>query len=271
MIYADFMRFLTGLIVLSMAATTGCRTTHEATEEEHEQLNVVQSTLVGTEDASGDFGETMLGPLTTLATPLGFLADKDRDTDSNQAALLEADETYQMLTSGPIRFVGDGSRAEFPECIVEAEEGRIEYVDCVLGAEISGIITAGLTVDGFYAWSDNTSASDLEFFAGADIIGIETGMSLDWQHDFAWTDTKFDGSFDITYVSGLTLAGLRTSGSVMLGVRATAEELTASEECDGPVSGILDMRARMQAGTDPIERVRVTVEWLGCEDALVTW
>ena len=269
-IYPETMRVLLPVLLVSAALTTGCRTTHEATSEEHEKLVEVDSTLLGTESAGGDLGEDMLGPLSSIFAPLTYLADKDREDESSQYGMTEADATLSVLRSGPIQFVGDGSRDAFPGCVLEAE-GRIDYQDCVLGAEVAGIITAGITVDGFYEWSDNTSASDLAYFAGADIIGIETGMSLDWVHDFMWTSDKLDGSFDLDYTSGLTLAGLRTSATVSLGVGATVEELTGADDCDGPVAGVLDYRARLQTGTDPVDRVRVTVEWLGCEDALITW
>jgi len=270
LIYPGFMRVSALLLLVAVVLASGCRTTHEATADEHAELNTVDGTLVATEGAGGDLGESMLGPLTTLFEPLTYLSDKDREEESSQYAMTQSDEITRMLTSGPIRFVGGEERAEWPGCVVE-EEGRVEYQECVLGAEIAGILTAGLTVDGFYDWSDNTSASDLAFFAGADIVGIETGMSLDWAHDFVWTTEKFDGTFDLDYTSGLTLGGMRTSATVSLGVGATVEELTGSEDCDGPVAGLLDYRARMQTGTDPVERVRVTVEWLGCEDALITW
>ena len=80
-----------------------------------------------------------------------------------------------------------------------------------IGASAS-IASVGFSLDGSYEWTDNSSVADLAFDFGVDAVGLGVGTSFTWAHDLAWTDTKFDGSFDLDYTAG-TRAGLR-EGSV---------------------------------------------------------
>jgi len=255
------------LLALVALAATGCRTTHEADEGELQRLSEVDATLETGEDPSLDFGQLSLGSISAIQPALRYLSNKDRAEGTADSGILQSPEEQAALRQ--VSFLADGSRDEWPECLTELDSGVI-YDDCVLGVDMPNI-SVGFTADGEYHWTDNSSESDLFMDFGAEIIGIGFGTSLNWVHNLEWTETKLDGDFDLEWATGVMLGGSPSATSVQFRLTGTVEELTWDDVCDSPTGGVLDWRARYREGTDPIEVTRVTVEWTGCEEALVTW
>lgn len=267
MTYVLSMRTFTILALALSFATPGCRTTHDADSEELSQLSTVDATLETGSEPDDDFGQFSLGSLSAVYAPLKWLSNKDRAEGSSESALTHTTAQLELLPA--VQFVGDGSRDEWPECITEFDDGVI-YDDCVLGISMPNI-SVGFSADGEYHWGDNSSTSDLTFDFGAELAGLGIGTSVAWIHDLAWTDTTLDGSFDLDYVAGVTLNAAATPTSVSLSVTGSIEGLLRDEVCAGPIAGVLDWRSRYREGLDPIEVTRVTVEWLACDVATVTW
>ena len=261
------MRTLMLFVLTAAFASSGCRTTHDADSEELSQLSTVDATLETGSDPSEDLGQFSLGSLSAVYAPLRWLSNKDRADGSSESALTHTSAQLELLPA--VQFIGDGSRDEWPECITELDNGVI-YDNCVLGVSMPNV-SVGFSADGEYQWGSNSSMSDVTFDFGAEIGGLGIGTSIAWIHDLAWTDTKLDGSFDLDYAAGITLGALATPTSVSLNVVGTIEELQSDDSCDGPVGGILDWRSRYREGLDPVQVTRVTVEWLGCDEATVTW
>lgn len=259
----------TTLLLVLLLALTGCRTTHEADADEHQRLDQVDGSVRSSSDGGMDFGEASVGLLSGVYAPLMYLSDKDReDADgSASSAILHTDDELALLRQAT--FLETGAREDFPECIVETENSVV-YEDCGFGASAS-IASVGFSLDGSYEWTDNSSVADLAFDFGVDAVGLGVGTSFTWAHDLAWTDTKFDGSFDLDYTAGASLMGNGAATTVGFTLNATIEELEGSDDCDGPVAGLVDWSSRYREGMDPPETTRVTVEWTGCGEALVTW
>ena len=266
-IYNASMR-TTLLLALLCLAATGCRTTHEADSAELAQLSSVDSTFETSGDVSSDFGQLSVSSISAVYAPLQWLSDKDRDEGTSSYAILHSQEELNLLPTAGF-LLEDGTRDEWPECLTEGDNS-VTYNDCVLGVGTANVMV-GFAVDGSYAWTDNSSTSELFIDFGVEAVGLTVGSSFDWAHDFEWTDTKLDGSFNMDYVSGVLLGGAASATSASLGLSGTVDELVTDDTCDGPVSGVMDWRARYRAGLDPVEVTRVTVEWTGCEEALVTW
>lgn len=266
MTYSLSMKNLLVLLVVTLAAT-GCRTTHEADAEELANLGEVDGTLQTGESPADDFGQFSLGAFSSIQPALRYLSNKERNNGQADAAIVQSPEELEALRL--VSFVSDGSRDEWPACLTELENGVI-YDNCVLGVEVPSV-SIGFTADGEYSWTDNSSTSDLFMDFGASVAGFGIGTSLSWIHDMEWTDTKLDGSFDLDWATGVMLGGSPSLTSVQFGLTGTIEGLETDSICDGPVSGVLDWRARYREGLNPVEITRVTVEFTGCDSALVTW
>ncbi len=268
--YLRDMRTLTPPALFLAALTlvaTGCRTTHEADAGELERLAEVDATLQTSEEPAPDFGQFSMGAISAIQPALRYLSNKDRAEGTEDAGIVQSDEELAALRQ--VSFLMDGARDEWPECLTELDGGVI-YDDCVLGVDMPNI-SVGFTADGEYHWTDTSSESDLVMDFGAEIVGIGIGTSLSWVHQLDWTETRLDGDFDLEWATGVMLGGSPSDTSVQFRLTGTVEELTWDEVCDGPTAGVLDWRARYREGIDPVEVTRVTVEWTGCEEALVTW
>ncbi len=159
-------------------------------------------------------------------------------------------------------------RDEWPDCVDEDGE-TVTYTNCELTA-FGGQASLSFGVAGSYTQGDNASSSDLTYDLDLNASGFGLGTSLHWAHDLAWTETKLDGGFNLDWALGVELGGLPTATGATFTVDATIEDLTVDDVCEGPVSGLIDWRSVVRAGTDPPETDRITVEWLACGEALIT-
>ncbi|MCO4768413.1 MAG: hypothetical protein KDA24_00175 [Deltaproteobacteria bacterium] len=259
------MRSMLLLLALTLAAS-GCRTTHDADAGELEQLGEVDFTLQTGNAPSTDFGQFSLGAISAVQPSLRYLSNKDRADGSNSAAIVHQEE-LELLRQ--VTFAGSGARDEWPECLTELDDGVI-YDDCVLGVEVPSV-SIGFSADGEYKWSENSSSSELALDFGANVVGFGIGTTLDWTHQLDWTDTTLEGSFDMAWLAGVTLGGSPSATSVQFRLDGTIEGLVTDDGCEGPIGGVLDWRAQYREGFDPVETTRVTVEWLSCDEATVTW
>lgn len=251
------------ILALALLAVTGCRTTHEASEEELQDLGLVHDAVDGPRDASADLGQASLGLFAGLEGPLRALSE---DEEQEQGGFpLTRRELADVLASA--RFAS-APRDEWPDCVVE-DGDTVTYNDCELSA-FGGEVSLSFAVEGSYTQGDSASDSNLTYDLDLNAGGFGLGTSLQWAHDLAWTETKLDGGFNLDWALGVELGGLPTATGATFTVDATIEELTTDAACEGPVSGLIDWRSVVRAGTDPPETDRITVEWLACGEALIT-
>jgi hypothetical protein len=244
------------LFVLVLLATTGCRTTHDATDTEVAQLGIVGGGLFSAQDASGDLGEGSAATTSNLhANFITLRKNADNGGGGGSTGL----------------YIVDEGRAEWPECVTELDEDDgVEYDECEFAASGDGT-SIEFHLDGFYHYSEGAADSNLAFDFGIAASGISVGWDSLWVSDLTWSDTVLDGEYHLDYVYGITTGNLPTLGGVELTVDGTIEELTWDDACPGLVSGVLDWTYTYKESGDPPENGHVTVEYTGCGSAEVTW
>lgn len=244
-------------LLLAVALLNGCRTTHDATDEELAHLSSVDAALFSPRTASGDMGQSSLGLFSGLQASFRGVSE-----DQNQGGL--------PLRQGPVdgaRFVS-AARDAWPECVVEDANGAT-YNDCELSASGEGA-SVSFGVTGSYSWAEGTSTADLTYDLSISASDVGFGTSFHWAHDFDWGETFVEGSFDLEWAYGIELGTLPSLTGASYSLNATVEGLTSDDVCDGPVSGVVDWHSTYREGTDPPENDHVTVEWLACGQVQVT-
>jgi len=244
------------------AALVGCRTTHEADADELADLGLVDGALQSPRGTGDDQGQSSLGLLAGVQAPLRALSEDEQD--STGLGISNAQFADLMASA---RFA-NVPRDEWPDCVNE-DGDTTTYANCELTAS-GGSASISFAVDGSYSSTDNSSTADLTYDLDLSAGSIGFGTSLEWGHDLAWTDVKLDGEFNLEWAFGIDLGTLPTATGASFTVDATIEELLTDDECDGPISGLVDWRSVVREGSDPPDVTRVTVEWTACGEALIT-
>lgn len=254
-------------LALTLAAASGCRTTHDADEGELAQLDLMGEALYSGSEVDGDNGEAALG---SLFGSWGYFQDVgDKDQGAGGAVGLP-------MTSGGEGFDGAfvaRARDEWPDCLT-SEEGSVTYNNCEYAGSYSGTggsASIAFLVDGHYNWTDTSSDAELvyDLNVGANDYALET--TLQWVTDMSWSDSSFDGDFQIDYAMGVSVGGTPPLGGMTFHADGSFDQVTWSEDCDeSATSGIIDWTVRSQQGTDPPKTRHVTVEFLGCGSATIT-
>ena len=248
------------LIAATMMATA-CRTTHEADSDELANLNEIATTIGLSSDVSTDQGDASVGSIFAVQSLFQGLADKDNTRAAGFAmSQLPSDNDYTRMRL-----------REFGDCVDETDS-RVDYNDCGWSGSGGGGSVSFLLA-GFYAWTDSSSESDLIFDLDVDGGEFGAGTTLTWSGNSAWTSDTFDGNFDLFFGIDVELLGASIPGTgVDLSVKADFDALKWDEACDnGPVSGIIDWKSTWREGTDPQQNRHVTVEYLECASATITW
>jgi len=242
-------------LLFLVAASTGCRTTHDATEDELATLGVVSSGIFSSQDASGDQGE---GSVAAMSGLYGSFIALRKDDDPGPGP----------VGGAGLRIVDEG-RDPWPDCVVEVDDG-VEYNGCEFGASGDDVSVA-FFLDGYYHWTDNSAEADLQYDFGIASDSIAVDWTFLYQLDLAWTDTTLDGELHIDYDYGITTGSIPTPAGVTYSLDGTIEALTWDEACDGIVSGTLDWTYHYVTTGEPPENGHVTVVWTGCDTATITW
>jgi len=242
------------LVTLLLVASTGCRTTHDATGDELAQLGVVGGGLFSAQGASADLGEGSAASTSSLHTSFVTLrknADDGGGGGSDGLYLVSEDRT------------------EWPDCVTELDNG-VEYDACEFNAAGNGAAVE-FHLNGAYHYAEGAADADLDFDFGVAASGISIGWDSHWGSDLTWSDTVLDGDYDIEYAYGLTTGALPTIGGIEFTLAGRIDELTWDDDCGGLVSGFLDWTYTYKESGDPPENGHVTIEYTGCDSAEVTW
>ena len=242
-----------------------CRTTHDADSGEMANLNQIANTIAAGDSASTDMGDGAISSVWTVY-PV-FEAMNDKDTRSSSNAIVGSD--LDVFGPDDIAVLG-WKRTAWPDCVTE-DTSSYTYDACEY-------LTAGSTasvdflLDGSISWTDSSYNASLLFDLSISAVGIGVGTSFEWAAQSAWTDTTFDGDFSFDFAAGASLNSTTIPfGATILELDATFETLTWDSACaDGPVSGIIDWKAMLRQGRDT-DRSHVTIEFLDCGQATITW
>ena len=239
--------------LLLLVVATGCRTTHDATDEELASLGVVGDGLFSAQDAGADLGESSAAATSGIyATFIGLRKDADGGGGG----------------SAGLYIVNEG-REPWPDCVTEVDNG-VEYNECEFSAS-GNSASVEFFLDGYYYYSDSSAEADLTYDFGVAADDISVGWTSNWSTDRSWSDTVLDGEYHVDYAYGITTGNLPTIGGIEFTLDGTIEALTYDEACPGIVSGVLDWRYTYKETGEPPENGHVTIEWIGCDDATVTW
>ncbi len=240
------------LLTLLLTTAVGYRTTHDATGDELAQIGGGGGGLFSAQDASGDLGQGSVASSSNLHTSFMALR-KNADGGGGSTGLSIVDE----------------GRDPWPDCVTELDDG-VEYADCEFSASGDGAAVE-FHLNGAYHYSEGAADADLDFDFGVAASGISIGWQSHWGSDFTWSDTVLDGVYDVDYAYGLTTGNLPTIGGIEFTLDGSIEELTYDEDCQGLVSGILDWQYTYKETGEPPENGHVTIEYIACDEATVTW
>ena len=257
------------LIASALLASSACRTTHVATEEEMAEVQSVSSTVNQSTDASGDQGEASLGAMWATYPSLIALSDKEERGGFGPLPMTADGERLTVDEAVLLGSFLGREKAAWDACIAETDSG-VEYSECEWGLSSTGGSVEFL-VDGHYNWTDSSVDMDLLFdlAVGSDNFSLDWTMA--WKGASEWTDTLIDGWFELDYAYGVSLGGTPPLGAVTLKLDASVETLTWDEGCSsGPVAGIIDWKSVYRQGTDTDRRL-VTIEFTDCGTAEITW
>ncbi len=242
------------LPILLVVIATGCRTTHDATDEELALAGGIANGMFSSQDASGDMGQASASATSGLyGTFMALRKDDDSGGPGGSAGL----------------FIVNEGREAWPDCVTELEAG-VEYDACDFSASGDGSSVA-FTLDGFYEWTDNSADADLQYDLAVSSSGISVGWTFAWLMSMEWTDTTLNGSYSVDYDYGVTTGGLPTVGGVDYTLNGTIVDLTWDDACGGVISGTIDYTYSLKQTGEPPDDGHVTVVWTGCGSAEITW
>lgn len=243
------------LPILLVVVATGCRTTHDATDEELALAGSIAAGMFSSQDASADMGQGSVGMTSGLyGTFMALRKDDDAGGGPGGSAGL---------------MIVNESREPWPDCVTELTDG-VEYNSCDFSASGDGSSVAFM-LDGFYEWTDNSADADLQYDLAVSTSGISVGWIFSWVMSLDWTDTTLNGSYSVDYDYGITTGGLPTIGGVEYSLTGTITDLTWDDTCAGVVSGTIDYTYSLKQTGEPPDNGHVTVVWSGCDSAEVTW